>query len=98
MQRPQRATVRNGEMIAEVPAPARPRAAQTAAARPSQVVARIRDDDTVELRFAGVGPGGRSFERVFRGRFVNDRFTGQAEPPPRPCSIQLSRESARPGS
>jgi hypothetical protein len=42
----------------------------------------------------------RILERVIRGRFVDNRFTAQAELPARPCSLQLSREptAARPGS
>jgi len=37
--------------------------------------------------------------RVVKGQFAGNSFTGQAEPPVRPCSVQLSRQSAtgRPG-
>jgi class 3 adenylate cyclase len=91
-QRPQRAVVRNGEMTLDIPPqPGRP--------RPVQAVGKVRDDDSIELRGPGFGPSGKILERVIRGRFVDDRFTAQAELPARPCSLQLSREptTARPG-
>jgi hypothetical protein len=97
MQRPQRAVVRNGEMIFDLP-PGRPRAAPPAESRPTQVTARIQDDDSVELRFPAMGPGGRGLERVVKGRFVSDRFTGQVDPPARPCTLQLGRGPAAPGA
>ena len=53
---------------------------------------RIADDDSIELRGPGLGPAGKLFEHVFEGRFSTDGFTAQAEPPGRPCALQLSRE------
>ena len=84
IQRPQRAAVQNGEMTLEVGMPGRPRSFHRSG--------KIADDDTVELRGPAVGATGRLFEIVFRGRFSTSGFTAQAEPPGRPCALQLSRE------
>jgi class 3 adenylate cyclase len=92
-QRPQRAVVRQGEMTLDLPTPGgRP--------RPLHAVGKVRDDDSIELRGPGFGPGGKILERIIHGRFVDNRFTAQAEAPARPCSLQLSREpaAARSGS
>jgi len=84
IQRPQRAAVQNGEMTIEMTVPGRP--------RPFHRSGRIADDDSVELRGPGVGATGKLFEIVFKGRFSTNGFTAQAEPPGRPCALQLSRE------
>jgi hypothetical protein len=70
-------------MILEVVPPDRP--------RPTRSVGKVHDDDSIEPRGSGSTPGGRVFDHVVKGRFVGDSFTGQAEPPARPCSLQLSR-------
>jgi class 3 adenylate cyclase len=80
----QRVVVRNGEMTLEIGLPGRPRSLRSSG--------KVRDDDSIELRAAAVGPAGRPFEHVFKGRFARDGFTAQAEPPARPCSCQLVRE------
>jgi hypothetical protein len=92
-QRPQRAVVRNGEMTLDL-------AAQPGRPRPVQAVGTVRDDDSIELRGPGFGPGGKILERVIRGHFVDGRFTAQADRAARPCSLELSREptAARRGS
>ena len=82
--RPQRVVVQNGEMALEVNLPGRP--------QPVRSSGKIADDDSVELRGPGIGPAGKLFERVFTGRFSTDGFTGQVEPPGRPCVLQLARE------
>jgi class 3 adenylate cyclase len=82
--RPQRVVVQNGEMTLEVNFPGRP--------QPVRSSGKIGDDDSVELRGPGMGPAGKVFERVFTGRFTTDGFTGQVEPPGRPCALQLSRQ------
>ena len=84
IQRPQRAAIQNGEMTIEMTVPGRPRSFRRSG--------RIADDDSVELRGPGVGATGKLFEIVFKGRFSTSGFTAQAEPPGRPCALQLSRE------
>jgi hypothetical protein len=84
VRRPQRAAVQNDEMTLEVTAPGRQRSFHRSG--------RIADDDSVELRGPGVGATGKLFEVVFKGRFSTNGFTAQAEPPARPCALQLSRE------
>jgi class 3 adenylate cyclase len=81
--RPQRVVVQNGEMTLEVNFPGRPQSIRSSG--------KIADDDSVELRGPNIGPAGKVFERVFTGRFSSDGFTGQVEPPGRPCALQLSR-------
>jgi len=44
------------------------------------------------VRAPGLGPAGKLFEHVFTGGFSTDGFTAQAEPPGRPCALQLARE------
>jgi class 3 adenylate cyclase len=80
----QRATVLNGEMTLGPPVPGRPRSFQRSG--------QIADDDSVELRGAGVGANGKAFELILKGRFSKDGFTAHAEPPGRPCTLQLVRE------
>ena len=82
--RPQRAVVQNGEMTIESALPGRARALRASG--------KIADDDSVDLRGPGLGPAGKAFEHVFKGRFLTDGFTAQAEPPGRPCALQLARE------
>ena len=82
--RRQRATVQNGEMTLGVPLPGR--------AGGFQRSGRIADDDSVELHGAGVGANGKTFELVLKGRFSKDGFTAHAEPPARPCTVQLARD------
>jgi class 3 adenylate cyclase len=88
VQRPQRLVVQNGEMAFEMVAPGRGRAIHSAG--------KVQDDDSIELRGSATGPGGRSFEHVIKGRFAGETFTGQVEPPARPCTLQLARAPARP--
>lgn len=76
--------VQNGEMTLEVSVPGRP--------RPLRSMGKLVDDDSIELRGPGVGPAGKTFEHVFKGRFSTDRFSAQAKPPARPCTLQLTRE------
>ena len=83
VQRPQRVVVQNGEMTLDIGLPGRPRAIHS--------VGKVRDDDSIELRGSVLAPGGKTFEHVVKGRFANESFTGQAEPPARPCSLHLSR-------
>lgn len=91
LQRAQRAVVRNGQMTLEMALLGRP--------RPNWSAGQVRDDDSIELRGPAILPGGRTFDHVVKGRFSGTSFTAQAEPPARPCSLQLSREPApaRPG-
>jgi predicted metalloprotease len=88
VQRPQRLVVQNGEMAFEMVAPGRGRAIHSSG--------KVQDDDSIELRGSATGPGGRSFEHVIKGRFAGETFTGQVEPPARPCTLQLARAPARP--
>jgi class 3 adenylate cyclase len=88
VQRPQRLVVQNGEMAFEMVAPGRGRAIHS--------TGKVQDDDSIELRGSATGPGGRSFEHVIKGRFAGETFTGQVEPPARPCTLQLARAPARP--
>ncbi len=89
LQRAQRVVVRNGEMTLDMPG----------RLRPTRSVGKVRDDDSIELRGPAILPGGRAFDHVVKGRLSGSSFTAQAEPPARPCSLQLSHESApaRPG-
>jgi class 3 adenylate cyclase len=84
VRRPQRGAVQNGEMTVEMTLPGRPRSLRSSG--------KIADDDSVELHATGFGAAGKLFEHVFKGRFSTNGFTAQAEPPGRPCALQLSRE------
>jgi hypothetical protein len=76
-------------MMLDIQMPGRP--------RPFRGVGRVRDDDSIELRGAGLAPDGKAVQHVLTGRFSSgNSFTAQADPPFRPCTCQLAREPRSP--
>jgi class 3 adenylate cyclase len=79
----QRVTISNGNLILDAGKQGQPAS--------WRVTGALREDDTIELRGAGINSRGQPYEQVIKGQFSGVTFTGQTFGPVRPCSFKLTR-------